>query len=326
MKNLKIWSGIILIIAAFLFGGCYTQLAMNNGYGSGNDQGYQNGQTPADSLYGDQYGYSDSSSYYQNGNFNDYYNQPPWSWDNYYYGYPSFTRYPFWRYNFSLGFGWGDGFYNPYYWDPYGLWTGYYPGYWGPYPYYPSYYNPYYGYYGSYYGGYGYYNNGHQYTRSREMIGLRNDNGGGRGDRNRNGRDGNSGIYSTSSSRPEPYSTTGSNNNARRPASVSNTNNNRNQSRSSGRTYRSPRNNNGRNQGYTGSRSGTRRQENRPTYSQPGNRGSSSYHPRSEPRSYQPPRSYSPPARTYSAPRSYSPPPSRSEGGSRGGSDRNRGR
>ncbi len=332
MKNLKLWSGIIMIITAFLFGGCYTQVAMNNGYGDnnseygdGNDQGYQNDQTPADSVYGDQYGYADSLGSNQNNYFNDYYNQPPWA-NDYFYGYSPLNRNPFWRYNsnFSLGFGWGNDFYNPYSWDPYGLWTNYYPGYWGPYPYYPTYYDPY---YSPYWGGNWYYNNGRHYkTRTGEMTRLRNDNGFNRGDRNGYRQPSSTTVYSTSTVRYEPDNTSRSSN--RSTTSSVNNSNDRNQNRSSRSSYRSPRNNNGRSEGTNNVRKSSGRQENHPTYTRPANRSRSnnSSQPRSEPRRYEAPKSYSPPARTYSAPRSYNPPPARSSGESRGGSDRNRGR
>ena len=53
MKKLSFLSGVILIITAFLFGGCYTQLEMqrnasgNYGYNNEGDQTNGNYQTPA---------------------------------------------------------------------------------------------------------------------------------------------------------------------------------------------------------------------------------------------------------------------------------------
>lgn len=322
MKNLRYLSGVILVITAFLFAGCYTQIAMNtqgdNGgdnYGYGNDQGYQNenDQSQADSLYGDQY--NNDQNYNSNDSYGQDYFQNPWSL-NIYYGYPSFSRYPFWRY--SYGFGWGSSFFDANYWDPFGLWTSYYPGYWGPYPYYPTYYDPY---YSPYYGGNWFYNNGRHYVRSNQITRQRNDNGRDfRGDRNSFGRPNYSGTYS-------PSARAGSNSRDNNSARVNSTrSSDRNQGRSS--SYNRTRNDNGRNsRSYSERRSSSRPEQ--PAYTRPDDRRSSSSG-NSGRSSYSPPsRSYSPPARTYSAPRSSSPPPARSSGGSRsssGGSDRNRGR
>ena len=277
MKKLKLLSGIIMIITAFLFGGCYTQVAMssNNGdnsnsYGYSNDQENQNDQTPADSTYGDQYG---DNGYYQD--------QQPGSIDNNYYGYPPFAQNPFWRYNssFSIGFGWGSSFFDPYYWDPFGLWTSYYPNYWGPNPYYPVYYDPY---YSPYWGGNWFYNNGQRYTRSREMNNLRNDNGyRTRGDRNSYGGSYGATILSSpSSTRSEPYNTTSDRSRTQSPAGVNNSRNgnDRNQNGAANRNNNNLRNDNGRNQTQKVESNNSNRQSNggQRTYTKPNNTRNSS--------------------------------------------------
>ena len=182
MKKLSFLSGVILIITAFLFGGCYTQLEMqrnasgNYGYNNEGDQTNGNYQTPADSAYGNQYDdqtgiQQDSINYSDSGITNNYYinNSPYWS-----------DWYPY--SSFSLGFYWG-GYYNPYYWNSFNNW-GCYFCYFNPAVLYSSYfYNPYYYsyYYPYYYGGYGGYYGGYYYAktfhRSRGNYRLRNNNG-----------------------------------------------------------------------------------------------------------------------------------------------------
>ncbi len=339
MKNLKYLFGSILVITALFLSGCYTQVAMtdngsnNSGYGyNNNSQGYY--QTPADSNYGDQYGYQNYQDSTQQGTANNYYyNNPPYYNNSPYYSpWSSWNSY-YWNPSFSLGFYWGSPFYDPNYWDPFGLWSYNYPGY---YPYYnsfyPSYYPYYYGYNGYYSGLYGGYST--IIPRTHDTYQLRNNDGfRNSGDRGSLTRTNGSILVSSPSSyggRSEPYGRTmnkpSSTGNA--PAAVSGRSNNGRQM--SGRAYNgrsgNARNNNGY---YNGARVQNRNNNSRPeprtytpprrTYSPPAR----TYSP--PPRSYSPPpRTYSPPAHSYSppsysAPRSYSP-PARSEGGSRGSS------
>jgi len=174
MKKRSILSGLILIAAAFMFAGCYTEIVLRSPgqdmYGYSDDQNTQDNQTPADSTYGEQYGdqaYPDSTGGIVN---NDYMGGPydgPYCLGTHYYS----------------GLYWGSSFYDPYYWDPFGLWSPYYYGfYFSPFGFYPYYHNLYYGYgYGNGWGygyGYGYggnYRNG--YVRTRDVKNLRDNNG-----------------------------------------------------------------------------------------------------------------------------------------------------
>jgi hypothetical protein len=194
MKTSRILSGVIVIAATLFLAGCYTQFATRGagGYGYGYDQGSQYDQSPADSTYGDQYGdqnYPDST--YGQDNY-DYGNPPyaPYYGSDYGYNSP----------NIYSGLYWSSPFYDPFYWDPYGLWS-YYPGlYMGAFGFYPYYHNLYYGGYGYGYGGYGYgqYGNGNNFTRTRGRSNLRTNDG----TRNPGGREGIAGTHNT------PYPTT----------------------------------------------------------------------------------------------------------------------
>jgi len=318
MKNLKILFGSVLVIAVMLLSGCYTQVAMtdngsdNSGYDN-NSQG--NYQTPADTNYGNQYD--------QYGNQDNYDSTQQGTGNNYYYNYPPSYGGPWssydWNPRFSLGFYWGSPFYDPYYWDPFGLWSyypGYYPYYSSFYPtYYPNYYYGYNGYYGGIYGGYT-----TIIPRSHDTYRLRN-NDGFRNSEDRSGATNrnNGGILTTApgtvGGRTEPTARTMNKPTTTRnePTTVSGRNNGR---QTSGRTY-APRSGNGRNNytNYNHSRVQNRNNNsgrNEPRTYAPARR---TYSP--PPRTYSPPqRSYSPPPRSYSAPRSYSPPARSSGGGS----------
>ncbi len=350
MKKLRILSGIILVITAFLLGGCYTQVAMqdnNSGYyGYGNNNSYPNNQnpadtsysyqgyqTPADSAYGNQYGY-DNNNYYGPG-YNNYYGSP------YYNGWNSYP-------SLSLGLSWG-GFYNPFYWDPLNLWSynPYYYNLYNPYGiYYPTYYNPY-NYY-PYYGGYYSYSTPYK-KRSRGDYNLRNNDGG----RNFGGRGsvvGSGGTTTTYSpntvtrSEPNTVSRSGRPARAESPATIRSNNNRPNRIVRSG--VSNGRRNTGRNisrqeyymrrvehPNYRRNTNGRYQRSNNSRIENRNNRGTArryepprqSYSPPARtysppPRSYSPPaRSYSPPAGSYSAPRSYSPPSRASASGGRGG-------
>jgi len=361
MKKLRILSGVIVVITAFLLSGCYTQLAMKNnpsgnyGYNSDNGQNNGNYQTPADSAYGSQYEgqtgvQQDSTNYYGSGTTNNYYlNSSPY-WNDWYYN-PSF----------SLGFYW-DGYYNPYYWNSFNNWGCYFCYFNPPVLYSSYYYNPYYSsfYYPYYYGYYGGY-----YTRivnrSKGTYRLRNNDGlrgeGGRGSisgssngtlasfpsssgRNVTSR---SSSRTTTVKRSEPYNTRNNQNIVAavpvRVRSAGYTTERNSTSRGTYRPqYRSNRqsssstyqNNKGESRTYNNARSEGRSvtrsssSSTRRTYSPPQRTYSPPHRSYSPPaRSYSPPqrRSYSPPARSYSAPRSYSPPARASSGGGRGSSN-----
>ncbi len=332
MKNIKILSVLIIILTALFFGGCYTQIAMNdNGdnygndnYGYNNDQNSQDYQTPADSAYGDQY---DSLSQIEPTTINNYYFGYPRYWGSMYYGYSP---------SYSFGVTWGFPYYNPYYWDPFGIWN-YYPTYYNPYSYYGGYYNPYY--YGNY-GYYGYY--GSYYSkianRSRETNRLRNNDGfRNNGDRGNTfvGNNDATTIPTVSTNRNEPISRPVTTNSGR-SGSVNSTNN-RGSQRVEGRPVESGRNNSGRTisrQTYQVRKieyyRNTNRESNR-TYSPNNsetnrNNSNRSYNNQRNAGRYEAPRSYSPPQRSYSPPptRSYSPPSARSSSSnsSRGSSER----
>jgi hypothetical protein len=176
MKRIKILSGLCLLVSALLFAGCYTQFPMriSGGYGYSYHRGTQNNQTPTDSNYGNQYGdqnYPDSinSDQYGDQNYpdssdgivNNYYGCPPYYGNDYGYNSP---------YVYG-GLYWNSPFYDPFYWDPYGLWA-FGPGfYYGAFGFYPYYHNLYYGSYG--YGhGLGYGHGG--FTQTRGTGNLRN--------------------------------------------------------------------------------------------------------------------------------------------------------
>jgi hypothetical protein len=281
MKSTKFLSGAVIITAALMFAGCYTQVQMrrpaNDGYGYDRGSQEQTDQTPADSNYGDQYGdqsYADSSDGYVNNNF-DY--QPNYGSD-YWYNSPRIYG----------GLYWSSPFYDPFYWDPYGLWAyspGFFYGAFG----YPYYHNFYYGYgngYGYGYGGkYGYGYNG---TRTRDTRNIRNNNG----YRNGSGRGSvaGSGINNpvpTTATRTQPGTVSRSgNNNGRtysngRPGRVSRQTN-QIQGRSSARYY---------NRGNSSNRNSAPANRQGVSRSAPQQRSSGSYSA---------PRSSSPPARAYS--------------------------
>jgi len=134
-------------------------------YGYSYHRGTQDNQAPADSNYSNQYGdqnYPDSSYSDQygdqnypdssDGSVNNYYGWPPYYGSDY--GYNSPYVY--------AGLYWNSPFYDPFYWDPYGLWA----------------FSP-----GFYYGGFGYgYGHGLGYghggiTRTRGTGNIRNNDG-----------------------------------------------------------------------------------------------------------------------------------------------------
>jgi|YelNatPaOPRAMG01_1025707.scaffolds.fasta_scaffold00075_8 hypothetical protein len=342
MKKIKNLSWMILVISAFLFSGCYTQLAVSNSgndnYGYSDDQNNsdnQNYQTPSDSLYGDQYNNNDSTNYqyYQDGNIdnNNYYGP--------YFGSSYFCPNPFWGYSpaFTIGFGWNYGFFDPYYWDPFGLWTNYYPYYYGPYPFYPTYYSPY---YGNYWGGYGFYS-GTRYRRPNDISTIRNNNGLRQemGSRDGSVRQGN---YPTSIPTRTSNTTSNTINSRNSEQTQGNVNTNSNNNRSSNppsNVRSSERGNNSSVRSQSGSRNNRRnynsyysrlyryeqQRQNAARYYNQEQRQINQH--REAPRSYAPQgRFYSAPSqRTYSAPpqRSYSvpnsQPPARSSSGERSG-------
>lgn len=339
MKNIKLFSGLILILSALFLGGCYTQIAMNdngdnNGndnYGYNNDQNSQDYQTPADTTYGNQYDTLD----------NQY---EPNTINNYYFGYPRYSgsfcwgNYP----SYSVGINFGFPYYNPYYWDPFGLWsyypTYYNPYYYNPYSYYGGYYNPYYyGNYG-YYGYYGNYNSG-TVQRSNSTTRLRNNDGfRSGGDRGIvTGTNGNTSVPTANTTRNEPSGRTVTTTRSSSGQSVYS--NNRNNGRVVGRSVESGRNNSGRTisrqnyrmerKAYTRTYDRNNNNRNNSGYNSNSNRNNSNnnYGNQRSSGRYEAPRTYSPPPQSsYSPPptRSSSPPPARSSSGSssRGSSGR----
>lgn len=299
MKTIKILNWLVVALTALILSGCYTMIEMrdrgndNNGYS--NDENSQNYQTPADSNYGDQYDQQDMDS--SQTNINNYYGYSPYYGSDYWYGSP----------RVHLGFVWGTPFYDPFYWDPFGLWTYY------PYNFYsPFVYNPYnYGYYGYYNGFYnGYYNgyNGHNLYRSRDTRNVRNNNGlrdpGSRGTVTRTNT-----PNTTSSGRTAttvaPRNSGSGNSSGRVSRSSGNT-------RSTGRSY--------------GSRGSSRQYQMqmrgyaRSNYNR--NEGNRTSNNQPNTNRYSQPRSGSSNSGSYSAPRSSGPPPARSSGGNSGGGSR----
>jgi len=147
MKKLKIFSGVCLLTAVLLFTG---------GYSYSYQLSLQAKQAVADSNSSDQnadQNYPDSS----NVSGNSDYGYQPYNNNNYEYYSPYVFEYPYWD----------SPFYDPFIWNPYGLWAfspGFYYGAFGFYPYNHNFR------YGGY--GYGYGHNG--ITGSRDEGNIRN--------------------------------------------------------------------------------------------------------------------------------------------------------
>lgn len=303
MKNLKLYSGLFLALA-FLLGGCYTQVALNdnngdNSYSNGNNNGDQYYQSESDS------GYTNNNQYYDNQN-QPYYNI------NLGFGNPFYRSYWGW-YGQGMNFGFSYGnYYDPYY---YGYYDPFYYSTWCS-PYSFSYYYPYAGYYYYTNNPYNYYP---YYYYSTNQISNRYGNSGGYKTRNNYGGRGSDGSRAGIRTGYGSFNKTTATNNTGRVYRTNGTQRgstytNGNRTRTSEGTYGRSQNRNTvreKSRNNNGGRSGRDyRSGNRQSYTPP---------PRT---TYKPPqRTYSPPRSTYNPPRSYSPPP-QSSGNSRGNNNR----
>ena len=178
MKNYKFKIALMLLASIFLFGGCYTQLAVKERviyqreYSDYSEDEYDTTQN-----------YSDEQSEYSEENYdedgvtiNNYYSEPI---------YPSYRRY-FWSYYPSVSIGaYFGSYYGSYYYDTYCYDPFFYPG-WCFNPWYDPYYSYYpswwlgnyypYNYYGNYGSGWAY-NNDNYKTRSNSGYKIRNNDG-----------------------------------------------------------------------------------------------------------------------------------------------------
>ncbi len=197
MKKFKILAGTLVLAAAFLFGGCYTQLSTKPF--ANQEYSYTPNRDSQNDGYNDEYytdsTYSNDSGYYNDEEYEDYdgeYYQDG-AVNNYYIGAPFYRRYFSHYYpTISVGVYYGSYFYDPFWYDPFyydpWAWCGTcYPSYYSPFAYYyPRNYG--YGYYDYWYGSstsYKYRNE----RRSDNMTSLRNTDGlrGGLGSRDSRG-------------------------------------------------------------------------------------------------------------------------------------------